>query len=71
MNKRICKKVYKRAEEKLMAAIKLGETRTIQQIAKEDRILTPLEYRVFLKGQNWDLRLFEKVKAELIAEGKW
>ena len=71
MNKRIQKKVYKRAEAKLMAARKPGETRSTLQQAKEDGILTPLEHRVFLKGQNWDLRLFEKVKAELIAEGKW
>lgn len=71
MNKRIQKKVYKRAEAKLMAARKPGETRSTLQQAMEDSILTPVERRVFLKMQNYSQRLFEEIKAELINERKW
>ena len=71
MNKRIRKKVYKRAEEKLFEAVKPGEIRSIQQIAREDNILSPLEYKVFHEVQRKILKVFEEIKAELIAEGKW
>lgn len=71
MNKRIRKKVYKRAEEKLFAAIKPGETRSIQQMAKEDNILSPIESKVFNEMQRKMWNVFEEIKAEFISEGKW
>lgn len=72
MNKRIRKKVYKRAEEKLFAAArKPGETRSIQQIAREDNILSPLEYKAFNDVQRKMWVVFKEIKDELISEGKW
>lgn len=72
MNKRIRKKVYKRAEEKVLsAARKSGETRSVQQIAREDNILSPLENKVFNDVQRKMWAVFEEIKAELISEGKW
>lgn len=72
MNKRIRKKVYKRAEEKLFtAARKPGETRSIQQITREDKILSPLENKVFNDVQSKMWVVFEEIKTELISEGKW
>lgn len=72
MKKRIRKKVYNRAEGKLFtAARKPGESRTIQQIAKEDNVLSPLEQKVFESEQRKMRKVFEEIKAELIAEGKW
>lgn len=72
MNRRIRKKVYNRAEEKLFAAArKPGESRTIQQIAREDDILSPLEQKGFESQQRKMRKVFEEIKAELIAEGKW
>ena len=71
MNKRILKKVYKRAERKLLAASKPYDNRSTLEIEQRERILSPLERKVFLREQALRGVLFEQVKAELIAEGKW
>ena len=72
MNKRIYKKVYKRADKKLHNYIEQnGEKRTTLEVAKEEHILSTLEKRVFLKAHERQMKLFEEIKSELIAEGKW
>ena len=72
MNKRIYKKVYKRADEKLNSFIKRNkDKRTTLEVAKEEPVLSALEKRIFLKEQERQMKLFNEIKAELIAEGKW
>lgn len=72
MNKRISKKIYKRADEKLNSFIKQNkDKRTTLEVAKEEHILSALEKRVFLKEQEHQMKLFNEIKTELIAEGKW
>lgn len=72
MNKRIYKKVYKRADKKLNNYIKQNkDKRTTLKVEIEEQILSALEKRVFLKEQNRRLNLFDEIKEELIAEGKW
>ena len=72
MNKRIYKKVYKRADEKLNSFIKRNkDKRTTFEVAKEEHILSALEKRVFLKEQERQIKLFNEIKAELIVEGNW
>ena len=72
MNKRIYKKVYKRADKKLHNYIEQnGEKRTTLEVAKEEHILLGLEKKVFLQVHERQMKLFNEIKSELIAEGKW
>ena len=72
MNKRIYKKVYERAEKKLISYIKTNkDKRSTLKIAETENILSPLERKVFLKEQNKRLKLLDEIKKELISEGNW
>lgn len=72
MNKRICKKVYNRADKKLISYIKANkDKRSTLEVAKTENILSSLETKVFLKEQNKRLKLFNEIKKELISEGNW
>lgn len=74
MNKRIRKKVYKRAEQKLLEVYANDRNfpkRSTLTIELEEHILAPLERKVFLKEQYRDLSLFNKVVEELKSEGLW
>jgi hypothetical protein len=53
MNKRIRKKVLKRAEQKVYAQYGPGETRSTTEMAKVPGVLTPLERRVFLADRTF------------------
>ena len=72
MNKRIYKKVYNRADKKLISYIKANkDKRSTLEVAKTENILSLLETKVFLKEQNKRLKLFNEIKKELISEGEW
>ena len=72
MNKRIYKKVYKRADKKLCDFIKQNkDKRTTLQVANEEHILSKLEKGVFLKAHRRQMILFDEIKTELQLEGKW
>ena len=72
MNKRIYKKVYNRADKKLISYIKANkDERSTLEVAKTENILSLLETKVFLKEQNKRLKLFNEIKKELISEGEW
>lgn len=72
MNKRIYKKIYKRADEKVTNFIKRNkDKRSTFEIAKEEPVLSALEKRIFLKEQERQIKLFNEIKAELIKEGNW
>lgn len=72
MNRRIRNKVYNRANDKLLDYIREhNDKRTTLEIELQEKILTPLERRVFLKQQARFSKLFEEIKNELIAEGTW
>lgn len=72
MNKRIYKKVYKKANKKINDYIEQNkDKRTTFEIVKKEQILSELEKRVFLKVHGRQMKLFNEIKSELIAEGKW
>lgn len=72
MNKRVCKKVYKRADKKLNDYIEQNkDKRSTFEVAKEEHILSTLERKVFLKVQERQIKLFNEIKTELIEEGNW
>ena len=71
MNKRIAKKVYKRAEKKLLTCRTPQEKRSTLQVELEDCVLSSLERKVFLKEQYRRIRLLTEIKESLIQEGKW
>lgn len=65
MNKRIYRKIYKRADKKLMEyIIRNKDKRTTFQIANQENILSALEKRVFNKEQIFWIRLTEELLAE-------
>ena len=69
MNKRISKKIYKRANQKLNQYIQLHkDKRTTLEVEQSERILLPLERNVFLSKQRKYMKL---IKNELIDEGNW
>lgn len=53
MNKRMRKKVLKRAESKVFAQYGPGETRSTTEIAKLPGVLTPLERKVFIADRTF------------------
>lgn len=72
MNKRIYRKVYKRANDKLCDFIKQNkDKRTTFEVENDEHILSGLERKVFLKEHNRQMKLFEEIKSELVSEGKW
>lgn len=72
MNKRISKKIYKRANQKLNQYIKLHkDKRTTLEVEQSERILLPFERNVFLSKQRKYMKLFNEIKNELIDEGNW
>lgn len=72
MNKRVCKKVYKRADKKVRDFIEQNkDKRSTFEVVKEEHVLSALERRVFLKEQERQIKLFNEIKAELISEGNW
>lgn len=72
MNKRISKKIYKRANQKLNQYIKLHkDKRTTLEVEQSKHILLPLERNVFLSKQRKYMKLFNEIKSELIDEGNW
>lgn len=74
MNKRIRKKIYKRAEQKLLEVYAKDRNfpkRSTLAIELEEHILSPIERKVFLREQYRDLALFNKVVEELKTEGSW
>lgn len=71
MNKRIFKKLYKRAEQKLASSRNPNEARSSLEVETQERILSPLERVVFLKEQHRRLHIFSQIKEELISEGLW
>lgn len=48
-----------------------NDKRTTFEIERDEHILSPIERYVFLKKQNRYMKLFNEIKDELIAEGKW
>ena len=69
MNKRICKKVYKRADKKTSDFIEQNkDKRSTFEVAKEEHILSALEKDVFLKEQERRIKLVNEIITELIEE---
>lgn len=69
MNKRICKKVYKRADKKASDFIEQNkDKRSTFEVAKEEHILSALEKDVFLKEQERRIKLVNEIITELIEE---
>lgn len=65
MNKRIYRKIYKRADKKLIEyIIRNKDKRTTFQVANQENILSALEKRVFNKEQIFWIRLTEELLAE-------
>lgn len=72
MNKRISKKIYKRATKKLKQYIQLHkDKRTTLEVEQSEHILLPLERNVFLSKQRKYMKLLNEIKNELIDEGNW
>lgn len=72
MNKRISKKIYKRATKKLNQYIQLHkDKRTALEVEQSEHILLPLERNVFLSKQRKYMKLLNEIKNELIDEGNW
>ena len=72
MNKRISKKIYKRANQKLNQYIQLHkDKRTTLEVQQSEHILLPSERNVFLSKQRKYMKLFNEIKNELIDEGNW
>ena len=72
MNKRISKKIYKRANQKLNQYIQLHkDKRTTLEVEQSEHILLPFERNVFLSKQRKYMKLFNESKNELIDEGNW
>lgn len=72
MNKRISKKIYKRANQKLNQYIQLHkDKRTTLEVEQSEHILLLLERNVFLSKQRKYMKLFNEIKNELIDEGNW
>lgn len=66
MNKRIYRKIYKRADKKLMEyIIRNKDKRTTFQVANQENILSALEKRVFNKEQNFWIRLTKELLTEI------
>ena len=66
MNKRIKKKIYKRAEEKLAAfRAQNNDKRSYCEIAQQENILTPKEKAVFLADQAKWIRITKSVLEEI------
>lgn len=70
MNKRIFKKIYKRAEKKLAAYRKMKDKRSYLELEKEECILSRLERKIFFREQNKRLSLVNEIIEELKAEGQ-
>lgn len=68
MNKRIYKKIYKRSENKLAAYIELGNQRSYLKIARNERVLSGLERKIFIKEQNRRIKLVNEILEELKIE---
>lgn len=68
MNKRIRKKVLKRAEKKVFAQYGPGETRSTTEMAKVPGVLTPLERRIFLADRKFWTALTNQIINELEKE---
>lgn len=72
MNKRISKKIYKRATKKINQYIQLHkDKRTTLEVEQSEHILLPLERKVFLSKQRKYMKLLNEIKNELIDEGNW
>ena len=66
MKRRIEKKIYKRAETKLLSYRKnTGDNRTFLKIAKSASILTPLERKVFITRQTRYIDITNEILNEL------
>lgn len=66
MNKRIKKKIYNRAEQKLAAfRTKNRDTRSYYEIARQENVLTPQEKSVFLKEQEEMIRITHAIVHEI------
>lgn len=68
MNKRISNKIYKRAEKKLSIFRSKEDKRSYLEIENEERILSSIERRVFLKEQKRRINLVNTILDEIKEE---
>ena len=71
MNKRISKKIYKRANQKLNQYIQLHKDKRTTLEVEQSKHILPFERNVFLSKQRKYMKLFNEIKNELIDEGNW
>lgn len=68
MNKRIRKKIYKRAHKKLESYKAPADHRSYFKIAKEEHVLSDLERRVFLSEEKKWIKFTDSILEEIKVE---